>query len=274
MLASKLVGYGKGLLGDLWFRGQPIVIGGCERSGTTLLISVLSALPRVYAIPEETFALCNGPRAGFASRRPVRRLRLIRGLGHWTYADLRNARRWCEKTPANIFYYAEIDRHFRGRLRFIQIVRDGRDVCTSRHPKAPDRPWVLVERWKDAIRAGLGIAGRPNVLTVRYDDLVIDHERTLERICDFVDEPCTHHVRDWRSHASVTASVNLVGEAVPRLNSDSIGKYKSPDCPFPEQVDRLMSDPEAVGFLKTYGYDTGGASTSNTAAEGEAPRAG
>ena len=39
-------------------RMSPIVIGGCARSGTTLLLSVLSCHPNVYAIPVETQALC------------------------------------------------------------------------------------------------------------------------------------------------------------------------------------------------------------------------
>ena len=39
---------------------SPLIIGGCGRSGTTLLLSVLSAHPKVLAIPHETEAFCPG----------------------------------------------------------------------------------------------------------------------------------------------------------------------------------------------------------------------
>jgi hypothetical protein len=37
---------------------KPIIIGGCARSGTTLLLSVLSCHPNIYAIPDETYTFC------------------------------------------------------------------------------------------------------------------------------------------------------------------------------------------------------------------------
>ena len=43
------------------FARAPISIGGAPRSGTTLLLSVLSAHPSLFAINHETFAFC--PRA-------------------------------------------------------------------------------------------------------------------------------------------------------------------------------------------------------------------
>ena len=38
----------------------PIVIGGCGRSGTTLLTSLLSSYNQLYVIPCETSLLCPG----------------------------------------------------------------------------------------------------------------------------------------------------------------------------------------------------------------------
>jgi len=37
---------------------RPIVIGGCARSGTSLLLSLLSCHPQIIAIPVETQTLC------------------------------------------------------------------------------------------------------------------------------------------------------------------------------------------------------------------------
>ena len=39
---------------------RPILIGGCGRSGTTLLLAVLSCHPAIVAIDEETRAFCPG----------------------------------------------------------------------------------------------------------------------------------------------------------------------------------------------------------------------
>ena len=138
------------------------------------------------------------------------------------------ASRWCEKTPRNLLYADRLATAFPD-LRFIHIVRDGRDVVASMLAKgfwpiaaghefprmAPYRGPVELEAaaryWTDVLELGDVItAGLPSgsYHEIRFEDLVADPRRQLETICAFLDEGfderllqqdlSRHHVGRWR----------------------------------------------------------------------------
>lgn len=119
-----------------------------------------------------------------------------------------DARRWCEKTPANVLYADQLHRLFPD-MRLVHIIRDGRDVVSSMLERGfwPIAPWEQLQRdhpfkgpvtlegavhyWVEMLRLGREIAARvptENYLELRLEDLVEDREATLRRICDFLDE--------------------------------------------------------------------------------------
>ena len=252
MRLSNLRFYVAGYLESKRFARPPIIIGGCERSGTTLLQSILSAHPRIHAMADELWAFCYGPPAGFGGRRPIRLSRLYKYLGQYPIAH--EARRWCEKSPANVFFFESILEHFDGRVQLIQIVRDGRDVVSSMHPGDPDKPWVPIRRWIAAVEAGLPYRAHDGVLTIRYEDLIADYMPTTQRICQFLDEEFTPELTDWHANARVRSSVNLVGGAVGGIHTQSIRKFEAPDFPYRRIVEQLMAEPRARRLLEAYGY--------------------
>src|SRR6056297_2982515 len=75
------------------FRGEPIIIGGCGRSGTTLLLSIISAHPDIYAFSKEI-----GVFSEWHKGKP-RLDRLNRYILLHKLPDTK--KRMCEKTPAN-----------------------------------------------------------------------------------------------------------------------------------------------------------------------------
>lgn len=137
---------------------------GCERSGTTLLQTMLSQSSRLFSFPESHFFCRIVPRRamyrrlGLANSRtalPVLReladrcLALPVGSNHLpsrtpflrSYAkafthlvDLSTLSAhkdlWLEKTPHHLFQVAPISRYV-PRAKFIHILRDGRDVAAS-----------------------------------------------------------------------------------------------------------------------------------------------
>src|SRR6056297_4213785 len=129
------------------FTEKPIIIGACPRSGTTLLLSILDAHPNIYSIQNQTYAFTSWKKENLPGRfLPVRLDRLYREfLFHRIKGD---PVRWCEKTPKNIQFLDKIIEYFSDTVKIIHLVRDGRDVVTSRHPKhTPNEYWVSVERW-------------------------------------------------------------------------------------------------------------------------------
>ena len=232
-----------------WGR-QPIIIGGCARSGTTLLVSILSSHPRIFAIPVETQALC--PTAYYGPWDPNSPLDIETLRSHLLSANIpRRCRYWCEKTPKNIHFFGRLLDHFGKSVKLIHIVRDGRDVVCSTHPDAPDRFWVEPQRWVGDVQAALLYFEHPQVFTIRFEDLVTDFEETLERLCGFLELDVTHHIKDFPDHATVWTS-NSWSESVRRPTIQAIGKWR--EEAFSERVEELMALPDAESLLRRFKY--------------------
>lgn len=230
------------------FADPPILLGGCARSGTTLLLSVLSSHEHIFACRRE-LGLFNRIKMKNGIAYPSRIDRIYRCILFQRIP--KRVRRWCEKSPSNILEFENIDTYFKGNFRFIQIVRDGRDVILSGHPRDKDRFWVDPERWIRDVSAGLQFSSHPNMHTIRYEDLITQYETTIEGICQFLDIPVTPQILNWHQHAKVRRNKALFTE-IAQLSDRSIGKWKKPE--HRERAGQLTSVPEARELLQTYRY--------------------
>jgi hypothetical protein len=202
---------------------MPVIVG-VPRSGTTLLRFVLDSHPWL-AIPPETgflaqlarrppttidelFDVVTGwppespawPDFGIdvlAFRRALHELsdcdaaegvRRFYGL----YARGQGKPRFGDKTPLYCEHIEPISRLL-PEARFIHVIRDGRDVALSLRDTwfAPARDMATLARyWRDLVRgARLAGDGLPTYLEVRYEDLVSQPVREVERVCRFLGLP-------------------------------------------------------------------------------------
>ncbi|MFW6265995.1 MAG: sulfotransferase family protein [Halanaerobiales bacterium] len=228
---------------DSKFENDPIIIGGCGRSGTTLLLSIISAHPNIFAFPREI---------GIFSEWHKGRPRLDRLYRYVLIHKIPNeCNRWCEKTPANVRYFDRILDYFQGKVKLIHIVRDGRDVMLSRHPKDPDKYWVSPERWVNDVKAGLKFKENSRVLTIKYENLIMNFKVSLEKICDFIDEECREELYNWHDNTAVKKN-EAWGGSVKELHAESIGKYKKPENR--KRVKEVMKNEKVVELLKELNY--------------------
>jgi hypothetical protein len=235
---------------------RPIVIGGCGRSGTTLLLSLLSCHPKIFAIDIETVALCpDGYGAdGMYNKSPdlTVPLRLEKIYQYFLERNIPEAcTRWCEKTPRNVCYFERILRHFGERARLIHILRDGRDVVTSIHPHHESKFWVPPERWIMDVAAGRKMEKHPQILTIRYEDLVRNYEASMRRICEFIDEEFLPAFLAYPDSARIKQSGAWFKPAQ-ATNDKSIGRWKEPA--YKQVIELLLREPLAVELLTHYGY--------------------
>jgi hypothetical protein len=217
----------------------PIIIGGCGRSGTTLLLSILSSHPSIYAIPNEVYAFYP---------KPFRLQRLLHILSQLD--EQPSPLRWCEKTPKNVRVFGDILSVFNDNVRLIHIVRDGRDVVTSVHPYHPGRYWVSTERWVADMTAGLKY--EENALLVRYEDLILDTEKTLRRICEYVEEPFDPCMLDFQVHTSVRQNVAWERGTVKPLHQSRIGRWQSVE--YNDVIEEFLANPQAVSLMRRLNY--------------------
>jgi hypothetical protein len=107
------------------------------------------------------------------------------------HARERGRRRWGDKTPGYVDSLPALHEMF-PEAKFLHIVRDGRDVACSTMPLSfgPNSVYVAARRWKRSVLHGLAFAEKhPDLIhTFRYEDLVVEPEKLLRDICDFLGE--------------------------------------------------------------------------------------
>jgi hypothetical protein len=232
------------------FSDPPIYIGGCGRSGTTLLLSILSAHEKIFACRRELGIFNDAATDEHGRVYPGRIDRLYRTF---LSSDIpATATRWCEKSPSNIYHVDEIETYHAGDFKFIQIVRDGRDVVLSKHPTNPDEYWVSPQRWIDDVGFGKQYLDHPKVHTILYHDLIEQYEETIGGICKFLEIEMTPSIAQCHQHAKVKRNNAYFGK-VKALSNKSIGKWKKDENR--ARARELTDIPEAMELLRFYDFD-------------------
>lgn len=241
---------------------SPIIIGGCARSGTTLVRVILDSHSRVVVGPhtniflpipvdvaEVAYKLDIDPSQvqAFATRDRVLLIEALAAMCRRRYGKSI----WGEKTARNVHRFQWILKHF-PRARILHIIRDGRDVVCSlrQHRKrqiingeiVPLKNRMPLEaciaRWRLSIRDGLQLRGVPNYCEVRYDNLIGRPEETIRNLCGFLGicyEPSMLHFHSFegplrdplRFPQNVEATMPLYSTAVGRWEKELTEEEKS-----------------------------------------------
>ncbi|MFY0688594.1 MAG: sulfotransferase [Cyclobacteriaceae bacterium] len=230
------------------FPKAPILIGGCARTGTSLLLSMLSAHPYIHAFAHEVDAFTAWKDIEGRTI-PLRHDRLYRAMLKDKVSV--SARRWCEKRPANCRFVDEILRFYGAEARIILLVRDPRAVCTSHHPENPSAYWVSIDRWVNDTTATIFHNQKEQVMIVKYEDLVNDSEKQLEAICQFIEEPCSQEISRWFDNATVRENRAWFGN-LQQVKKNSLTKWKEPV--HAERIKSIRSDDRVNHLAIKLGY--------------------
>ncbi len=204
----------------------PFIVG-VGRSGTTLLRLMLDSHPELAIPPETHFvpglveaasarratpeavleAIVSHDQSGWeesgvAREAMLERLGALRPLDaagalrafYGIYAERHGKPRYGDKTPRYVTKIGVIAPAL-GEARFVHMIRDGRDVALSTNKRLvelrnskPVPIEKMAKRWRDRILAARQVELEPGrYLEVRYEDLVLDTEPTLRRVCEFIE---------------------------------------------------------------------------------------
>jgi Sulfotransferase family len=204
----------------------PFIVG-VGRSGTTLLRLMLDSHPALAIPPETHFvpelieaagarratpesvleAIVAAKQSGWeesgvAESDLLERLGELRPLDpggalrafYGLYAARHGKARFGDKTP---IYVTAIDAIAPAlpEARFIHMIRDGRDVALSTNKRLvelrnskPVPIEKMAKRWRDRILAARDVPIEPGrYLELRYEDLVLDTEPALHRVCEHIE---------------------------------------------------------------------------------------
>lgn len=217
---------------------SPIVIGGCGRSGTTLLLSILGAHPNILAFEDELYAFYPLP------------FRLPKLFDEISKHENKTWQRWCEKTPKNVRVFSEIHNVFEGDVRLIHMVRDGRAVVCSHHPNDPSRYYISPERWVADVSAGLEFGN--GALLVHYEELVSEPKKTLKALCEFIGEELDERMLSYEKYSSVKENKAWEGKQAEALHGARIDSWRA--VAHEARVSEFMKYPGAAELNQRLGY--------------------
>lgn len=205
---------------------KPIFIGGCPRSGTTLLGALLGAHRECLTTPESQFKIellrrrDNSIDAAEVQTALKKMLQKPRFKPYWdvtlkanTVSEFRPEESfgnpleqlvaaygesvgkqgfsvWVDHTPSNKNYLRTLLAIFPG-AKAIHIVRDGRAVAASviSHVWGPSSIIGAAHWWLAHVSLGLAAEtdlGKDRIIRIRYEDLVTWPERVLKKLCSWL----------------------------------------------------------------------------------------
>ncbi len=283
----------------------PFVVG-MNRSGTTLLRMMLDAHPDLTIPPETHFVpdTIKAAKADGATPRSV--LEAMKAHREWgdfeisdeemlgrfealpklrpgpavrsfyeIYSERQGKPRYGEKTPTYVQKMKLIQRAL-PEARFCHVVRDGRDVALSvldrtvRDLTAAD----VAKRWQKKVTKAREDSPQLNHYTeIRYEDLILDTEPVLRRVCEFfelswTDELLTYHERSADRLQEMARALPGDGKAkelsVARRMATHEMTTKPPSIDRVQRWRKQMSEEQrhefeevAGGLLEELGYPVG-----------------
>ena len=207
---------------------DPIFIVGAPRSGTTLLQCLLAANRSTFSLPETHYFSGILPALGWSADAPISNEQLVQLveiirrsvklefpvlaaarlarkavaeivtamdvwealIGHYRPAGkVHLGTRLIEKTPGHLFHMSKI-RHWLPGSKFINIIRDPRDVVSSmlKMPTSKSNSALTyAQGWNDCVQAAVEFEQRhaERILSIRYEDLILNMEPVLRKVCEF-----------------------------------------------------------------------------------------
>ncbi|MDP4510546.1 sulfotransferase family protein [Nonomuraea turcica] len=223
----------------------PVFVLSPVRSGSTLLRSMLNAHPDLHAPHEHVRRLNVGFGTGLAEK-------AMAALGH-NLADLehllwdrvlhrelvRSGKRFIvDKTPANAFAYERIAACWPD-ARFVFLLRHPASIATSWHEASPDKR-TPQEAAADALRymkaterARSALPG----LTVRYEELTAEPDKTSRAICDFLQ---LAWAPEMLSYGRPDVAVKGLGDWKDKIRSGAVQPGRG--LPRPEEIPDVLKD--------------------------------
>ena len=234
-------------------------IVGCSRSGTTMLHDARAAFqnavlhdeetaPSSYPGLKEAWSLyCEGARV------PGPRFLVTKRVWGWFKPEA----------------LEELARYVRRYdVCLVNIVRDPRDVLTSRHKWHRDRYYVEPEFWQASMQATRWLldelADHRLKLTVRFEDLILAPDTLQQQLCALVPLRLRDNVASLGAlKDNLESSRQHEGNMVDYLNDlrnfdpEAIGRWRN-DPTSVERVQQLLDSPqgdEIRAFMRAHGYE-------------------
>lgn len=274
-------------------KNQPLFIIGCPRGGTTLLRLMLNMHSQI-AIPAESHFLIPilkkfDPEATLNKNDAEGVIRIISDhprFQDWNIEanDLNNLVMnlnfpiklsnlisqvffiqisdsgkpiWGDKTPEYFSIVPKLSRLF-PKAKMIGYTRDGRDVSISLK-KTGWHAWNEFQRgkyWANSVKKTFSLKSNKNTMFLKYEDLIVDTELTLKKLCKFLGISYESQMLDYdlsykKNIAAFEQKAEIHTKLARKSTKNDIARWKTESSAFTVWV----FEAAAYKSLKKAGYD-------------------
>jgi len=261
-----------------------LFVGGFPGGGTDLIKTIMNSHPEIY-LNGEMPLLKNiedygyGPQSKFKSLEEIQSFQhVLSKMNLWNNIENINhdfseeinkfdslsrdeilkvcfskdeRRVWGNKTPQNTENIELLSNLFPD-ARFLIITRDVRDICLSWRDKwGKDMIWCA-SKWSDRMSVSWNASRRmegKRVLFIRYEDLLLDTESTLQMICNFLFIPFSEKLLEHHKYTSelIDGKRNYGRKII----KDNIAKWRNNLSEvFVERIEEI-----AFNAMETFNYE-------------------
>lgn len=201
-------------------------IVGCPRSGTTLLMQLVSSCFNNTGHCAHEMSIFQAP-----------------DNNHWLFIS---------KQPNDIRQLQHI--FFRdNNLYVICMDRDPRAVVSSMHRERPGEYFCNYRIWRECHRTAQRYQGHPRFLQLRYEDLVSDPDRMQRSIAThFAFLESAHSFSEYTQFAQPSSAAHQAMNGMRQPNRDSLEKWREH---LPRVVEQCRRHPELANDLIRMGYE-------------------
>lgn len=256
----------------------PIIVGGCHRSGTTVLRRTLNAHSAIHCGPEVKFFRDFygdypddpvGPFSFFSTARsllPELELLAVAGAAfvivHERAAANAGKRRWADKAPENVLYLQQWQQLLGDRWIFVHAVRHPLDTLASikeaTFPRTipPDLDGRIAF-YRRYVQAGLdfGAAFPERYRCVVYEHLAQAPESELRGLMEGIDEKFEPEQLAFNERPQQVGLEDPKVSGTHRIHALSVNRW--PSVLTTDEAQRIWSGTRDVWAAATRGRDTG-----------------
>lgn len=250
-----------------------IIIGGLPRSGSSLLKNIVDSHPAIVCGHESGIFIRPYQEQLKQRRHLMKRFQRIYDIPRSTtkkimknsesaiecfdrimeiYCEKNNIEKtiWADKTPRNCLNYQNsYDEN--QEVYFISIIRDGRDVVTSKKPHH-EHYWCSVERYIQTMKAIYSF-NKGRHLIVRYEDMTNGSDKFFRKLMGFLEIPFFEQMLvDYRKNKITNRREDEKTRSP--ITRKWVGRWREEQ--HRERIAAFMSNSEAVYWLKYSGYES------------------
>jgi len=231
---------------------SPIIIGGCHRSGTSLIRRILDAHSSINCPPEikffrDFFGDYNNDELkhlrffSTARQAGLNANELLNIFGesfvkfHKSAATKNKKKRWADKNPENVLYLNEWTKILNNDLYFVLLIRNPFDVVASILEAGftktlPSELNEIVDFYINYSEKGLDFVSKnpEKSIIIKYEALVLEPETTIKDLMNKLNEPFEPEVlKTFNSSKRISGIEDFKVKNTKSIHTNSIGRGKN-----------------------------------------------